>query len=423
MKQVLGVINCGQLVTLHGAPRPRVRGEMKELGLIRNGALVIQGGRIHAIGTASEVRRALHGRGGACLDARGRVVLPGFVDSHTHALFAGHRLDDYVARIQGASYIELARGGGGIQGSARLMREAPEARLRAHLRRVGALLLEHGTTTAEVKSGYGLDLAQELKMLRVIQAAGRRPRCEFIPTLLVHDLPGSFRGHRARYIRAVMTRLIPYVARRRLAEFFDVFCDRGYFSVGEARRLMTAAACAGLRLKAHAEQLAHSGAAVMAAALGAISVDHLDRLTMSEIRRLARTPTIGTLLPGSVFHLASRPYPPARALIDAGVPVALATNFNPGSSPTVNMQIILSLACTQMRMTPAEAITAATINGAHAVGRGERIGSLEVGKQADVVIMDVTDYREIPYLFGMNHCAAVLKRGRLVHSKPIVRVA
>jgi imidazolonepropionase len=421
--KLLVVINCGQLVTLRGPRRPRVCGEMEELRLIRNGGLVIRDGIIEVVGRISEVRRALHIRGAACLDARGRVVLPGFVDSHTHALFATARLDDYVARIHGATYAEIARAGGGIQASARQMKKATEARLRAHLRRVCSLLSEHGTTTAEVKSGYGLDLAQELKMLRVIRASNRGQRCELVPTLLLHDVPASFRRSRARYIRSVIVRLIPEVARRRLAEFFDVFCDRGYFSVAEARGMMTAAAGAGLKIKAHAEQLAHSGAAGMAAALGAVSVDHLDHLNQADIRRLARTATIGTLLPGSVLHLASGPYPPARALIEAGVPVALATNFNPGSSPTASMQMMLSLACAQMRMSPAEAITAATINGAYAVGRGDRVGSLEVGKQADVAIMDAADYREIPYFFGMNHCAAVLKRGRLVFLKPIIRAA
>ena len=423
LTQPLVVINCGQLLTLRGPRRPRARAEMGELGLIRNGALLIRNGSLEIVGDIRAVSRSPNIRRAACLDAQGRVVLPGFVDSHTHALFAASRVDDYVARLRGATYAELARAGGGIQASARHMRRATEKRLAVHLEKVSRLFLEYGTTTAEVKSGYGLALAQELKMLRAIRASNRGRRCDFVPTLLIHDVPASFRSRRARYIGEVITGLIPEVARGGLAEFFDVFCDRGYFSVAEAQRMMLAAARAGLKLKAHAEQLVRSGAARMAAALGAVSVDHLDRLGQVDIERLRQASTIGTLLPGTVLHLGSGPYPPARALIDGGVPVALATNFNPGSSPTVNMQMILSLACAQMRMSPAEAITAATINGAYAAGCGERAGSLEVGKQADLAIMDVSDYREIPYFFGMNHCATVLKRGRVVFSKPIIRAA
>ena len=287
----------------------------------------------------------------------------------------------------------------------------------AHLNRMGALFLEHGTTTAEVKSGYGLDPVQELKMLRVIRNVNRSSRFEWVPTLLIHDVPRSLRGRRSRYVGTIVPRLIDQVVRKELAEFFDVFCDRGAFSVSEARGMLVAAAHAGLKLKAHVEQFAHTGAARMAAGLGAVTVDHADLVREADLASLKCTSAIVTLLPGSVFHLGAGCYPPARMLIDAGIPVALATNCNPGSSPTVNMQMILSLACAQLRMTPAEALTAATINGAWAVGREEQLGSLEAGKQADLVIMDVSDYRELPYFFGMNHCLTVIKKGRVVYSK------
>lgn len=411
------VVNCGQLLTLRGPCRPRAGKEMSELGLIRNGAVLVRDQVVAMVGPEDRVSRSPDARGAERLDARGQVVLPGFVDSHTHALFVAPRVDEYEARIRGASYAEIAKAGGGIQASARRMRAADERMLTDHLRKVIGLFLEYGTTVAEVKSGYGLEVEPELKMLRAIRAATARDDFELVPTLLMHDVPARLRSRRARYVQLVIGRLIPQAAREGLAEFFDVFCDRGYFTLAESKQLLSAAARAGLKLKLHAEQLAHTGAARMAARLKAVSVDHLDHLTEGDIRRLRGTRTIATLLPGSVLHLGSGRYPPARRLVDAGIPVALATNFNPGSSPTLNMQLILSLACSQMRMSPAEAVTAATINGAHAVGRADRVGSLEAGKQADLIIMDVPDYREIPYFFGMNHCVMTIKKGRVVFSR------
>jgi imidazolonepropionase len=275
--------------------------------------------------------------------------------------------------------------------------------------------IEYGTTTIEIKSGYGLEVAVELKMLAAIQRASKH-QAEVVATLLLHDVPAYLRRKRARYLGEVVHRLIPTAAKKGMAEFCDVFCDRGYFSTREAEYILLAASANGLKPKLHAEQLARSGGARLAAAVGAVSADHLDRVTAADIRAMARSNTIGTLLPGTVLHLGGT-YPPARRLIDHGVPVALATNFNPGSSPTLNMQLILSLACSQMGMTPAESVVAATVNGAYAVGRGGRLGTLEVGKQADVVIMDIEDYREIPYFFGLNHCSTVVKKGRVVFSR------
>lgn len=388
---------------------------MEALGVIRRGALLIQDGLVTKVGPEAPMSRLPEARKAACLDAGGNVVLPGFVDSHTHALFAASRVDDYVARIEGATYEQIAEAGGGICASARLMRKATQRVLADRLNKVIRLFLEHGTTTVEVKSGYGLEIAQEMKMLKVIRAASGL--VDLVPTLLIHAVPSRFTQQRRQYIELVANRLIPQVARQELADYCDVFCDRGYFSVAETKKLLSVAARHGMKLKLHAEQMAHSGAAVMVARLHATSVDHLDHLTDSDIRKLRGTGTIATLLPGSVLHLGTGRYPPARRLMQAGIPVALATNFNPGSSPTLNMQMVLSLACSQMRMSPAEAVAAATINGAYAVGRGDLVGSLEVGKQADLAIMDVTDYREIPYFFGMNHCLTVIKGGRVVFSK------
>jgi imidazolonepropionase len=343
--------------------------------------------------------------------------MPGFVDSHTHALFAGSRVGEYVARIQGTTYEDIARAGGGIQASAKHTRATGLPALVDHLCRAGQQFLEYGTTTIEVKSGYGLDISQEVKMLKAIRAAAGRIDLDVVPTLLIHDLPSRFKTERSAFLQRVIRDLIPHVARAGLAEFCDLFCDRGYFSVSETKHVLNAASRAGLALKLHSEQFTHSGSASAAATLGAVSVDHLDHVKADDMRRMSKSETIATLLPGTTLHLGDTRYPPARQLIDCGVPVAVATNFNPGSSPCLNMQLMLSLACSYMHMSPEEAIVAATINGAHAVKRGERTGSLEVGKQGDLVMMDVSDYREIPYFFGMNHCTHVVKNGRVVWSK------
>jgi imidazolonepropionase len=388
---------------------------MRELGLVRHGAVLIRDGCVAAVGSRPEVNKTAAGRAAVRMDAAGKVVMPGFVDSHTHALFVGTRVDEYVARIEGMTYEDIARAGGGIQASAKRMRAARVPDLIEHVNGVLKKCIEYGTTTVEIKSGYGLEVAVELKMLKAIQGASKH-QAEVVATLLLHDVPAHLRGQRARYLGEVVHRLIPAAAKKGMAEFCDVFCDRGYFSTREAEHILLAASANGLKPKLHAEQLAHSGGARLAVAVGAVSADHLDRVTAADIRAMARSNTIGTLLPGTVLHLGGT-YPPARRLIDHGVPVALATNFNPGSSPTLNMQLILSLACSQMGMTPAESVVAATVNGAYAVGRGRRLGTLEVGKQADLVIMDVEDYREIPYFFGLNHCATVVKKGRVMFSR------
>jgi imidazolonepropionase len=344
--------------------------------------------------------------------------MPGFVDCHTHLVFAGSRLDDYEQRIHGRSYEEIAAAGGGIGLSARQLREATPQELLAQASRFLREFAAHGTTTVEVKSGYGLDVAGEMKILEVVRRLRRISPLELVPTLLAaHALPPEYKGRSKGYVILMSRRLIPAVARGKLAEFVDCFCDRGAFTVAECRQALGAGIRHGLVPRVHAEQLSRTGASRLAVELGAASADHLDHVTEADIRALARSDVVATLLPGANFHLGLGIYAPARQLIDAGAVVALATDFNPGTSPTLNMQIILTLACTALRMTPAEAVTAATINAAYSLRRADRLGSLEAGKQADLVVMDASDYREIPYYFGWNHCVMTVKRGRVIFGR------
>ena len=414
---MLLIKNIGQVVTLRGGPAPRCGGSMSELGIIENGAILVQAERIVWVGPTRDLRpRELSARY-QTFDGKGLdlVALPGFVDSHTHPIFGGTRADEYDLRSQGKSYEEIAAAGGGIRASVRQLRAASPDQLADRAEIHFRQFLEHGTTTIEAKSGYGLSLEDELKTLQVLLTLHGRSRLETVPTFLgAHDVPDEFRGCREEYVRRIVEEMIPRVAQEGLARFCDVFCDRGYFSVEESRAILQAAREAGLGLRLHAEQLAHTGGARLASEMGALSADHLEWIDDSDIESLRQAGTVATLLPGATFNLGLTRYPPARRLIDAGVPVALATDFNPGSCFTLNMQLILSIACSQMKMTPAEAITAATINGAHALGLSDRLGSLEEGKQADIVLMDVPDYREIPYFFGVNHCAVTIKKGNIL---------
>ena len=426
------VINCLQLLTLAGSAQRRGRA-LRRPGIVKDGAVFVRDGRIAAVGGRGEVERAWkqlppkERRATREIDAGGRVVLPGFVDAHTHLIFPASRADEYERRIAGASYEEIARAGGGILSSVRKLRAASAADLKqralANLRQFAA----HGTTTVEAKSGYGLDAASELEILRLHKElvganlsspgtwdARRRQPLDIVSTFLgAHVIPPEYKRRPDAYVDLLCRSIIPQVAARGLAEYCDVFCDRGAFTVAQSRRILTAARACGMKLRIHAEQLARTGAARLAVELRAASADHLEKVSAADIRALAKSGVTCTLLPGCCFHLGLQHYAPARALIDAGAIVALATDFNPGTSPTLNMQMILSLACTQMRMTPAEAIAAATINAAYSLGRAHRIGSLEAGKDADLAIFDVEDYREIPYYFGVNHCWLTLKCGEI----------
>lgn len=415
------ITGCAELITLRGAA-PRRGSALGDLGIIRDGALLIRDGRITAVGPRRRIESLRKSRRVRKIDLGGRVVLPGFVDSHTHLVFPASRAAEYEQRISGATYEEIARAGGGIHNSARKLRGASSRDLKrralAHLAQFAA----RGTTTLEAKSGYGLTWESERKILLALRELEREQPLDIVRTFLgAHAVPREYR-HRAgktpdAYVELICRQWLPQVATENLAEFCDVFCDRGAFTVAQSRKILSAARACGLGLRLHAEQLARTGAAKLAVEMRAASADHLEKISSSDIRALAHSNVTCTLLPGCCFHLGLAQYGPARKLIDAGAIVALATDFNPGTSPTLSMPMILSLACTQMRMTPAEAIAAATINAAYSLGRHDRIGSLEVGKFADLAAFDVDDYREIPYYFGVNHCSLTMKRGQIIYAR------
>jgi len=405
-------------LTLRGVG-PRRGDSLSNLGIINDGALLVRGGVIEDIGTRAEMEALPEARSAEKLDVGGRVVLPGFVDSHTHLVHAASRAEEYELKIAGASYEEIARKGGGILNSVKKLRAATSAALKKRALAALEQFAAHGTTTVEAKSGYGLDVASELKILGLHKELNAEQPLEIVSTFLgAHVVPPEFRGKAGgteRYIKLLTESLMPRIGETRLAEFCDVFCDRGAFTKEEAKRILQAGRQWGMLPRLHAEQLSRSGATQLAVQLKAVSCDHLEKVNRADIAALAKSETVATLLPGCDFHLGLKEYAPARALIEAGAIVALATDYNPGTSPTLSMPMILSLACTQLRMTPAEAIAAATINAAYALRREKHLGSLEVGKQADLAVFEVADYREIPYYFGVNHCWMTVKRGRVIH--------
>lgn len=408
---MLAIINCSQLVTLAGPQRPRVGPEMRELGIISDGALLIREGLIESVGTSTQIKTRIQADT-VIVDAGGRVVLPGFVDAHTHPVFAGTRAGEFEERSLGATYQQIAARGGGIQSTVNQTRAATLDDLVSAGRRYAEWFLRGGTTTVEAKSGYGLSLEDELKILRAIRRLDQETPLRYVPTFLgAHTIPKEYAARRDEYIALIIDEMLPRVAQEKLAEFADVFCEQNVFTTDESWKILTAARCHGLGLRMHADQLSLSNGARLAAELGTITADHLEHTDAGGIAALKSAAVQPVLLPGSVYALGSSRYPAAREMIDAGLAVILATDFNPGSSPTPSMTMILSLAATHMKMTPAESITAATINAAYSLNRGSQLGSLEPGKIADVVIHDCADYRELAYFFGIEHAYQVYVSG------------
>jgi imidazolonepropionase len=410
----LAVLHAAQLVTVAGPQRPRVGDEMGELTIINDGGMLVQDGRVVQTGTSGEIEKALPA-GAQIIDANGKVVLPGFVDAHAHPVFGGNRVDEFEMRARGATYEEIAASGGGIRSTVRKTRTASEDELLEQAKKHAQWFVQGGTTTVEAKSGYGLTVEDELKILRVIRRLSSETPVEFVPTFLgAHAVPDEFRSAPEQYVALVIHKMLPRVAEERLAESCDIFCERGYFDLADAEKILRAAQEYGLRLRMHVDQLTNSGGAFLAARLHAATADHLEQANAAEIAALAEAGVQPVLLPGSVYALGKTRYPKAREMIQAGLAVVLATDFNPGSSPTPSMPMILSLATTQMKMTPAESVTAATINAAYSLNRGDKIGSLEAGKLANFVIYDCADYREMAYYFGVSQTHSVYVRGEQV---------
>jgi imidazolonepropionase len=411
---LLAIVNIGQLVTLAGLARPRIGEELRHLGLIPDAALIIEDGRITAAGPYTELRTRIPPHA-VFIDAGGNSVTPGFVDAHTHLVFAGHRAAEFEQRIAGATYQQIAAAGGGILRTVALTRAASEEDLLAAARQHRDWMLRSGTTTIEAKSGYGLEPATELRMLRVMARLQAEGPARIVPTLLAaHMIPPEFEGRREEYLRWIREELIPEVSAAGLAVFCDAFCDDHALTVDEARAVLTAARRHGLRLRVHAEQFRPDTGAALAAELGAATADHLEAVTGQTLGLLRRAAVQPVLLPGSVFALGREQYPPARQMIELGLGVVLASDFNPGSSPVASMPFILSLACLQMRLTPAEALAAATINAAWSLGLGDHVGSLEAGKEADFLIHEFSDYRELAYFIAAPFRPRVFVSGKEV---------
>ena len=414
----LFLTNIGQLLTLRSASGnagPHRGSELKELGIIENGAVLSLGGKIVSVGTVRDALRdpwlKKHRKRVQEIDCAGKVVLPGFVDSHTHPVFVSPRLVDFEKRIEGASYEEIAAAGGGIRSSLEGVRKTGKSELAAKVVRTLKEMAAHGTTTVEAKSGYGLTLDSELKSLKAInQAASRWPGTVVATLLGAHVVPKEFQGCSQKYVEIVCKEMIPQAAKRKLAQFVDVFCDKGAFTPQETDQIFEAAKQQGLSVRAHMGQLSETKLSPFLR-FNPASFDHMDHVNDDDILHLAQRNTVATLVPGANYFLGLKEYPKARRLIDAGVPVALASDYNPGTSPTMSMPMAMSLACTHMKMSPAEAVAAATINGAWALRIGERKGSIEPGKDADFAVFDTKDYREIPYWFGANHCAMTILNG------------
>lgn len=403
--------NASELLTCK-AKTPKKKDDLKDLGIINDGAIGIKDGKIVFVGTTKESERK-----GICadtvIDAKSKVVMPGFVDSHTHAIFGGSREEEFNKKLQGMSYLDILKQGGGILNTVEKTRKATKEELIRSASCWLTKMLEYGTTTVEIKSGYGLTFQDEKKILEVADILQKKLPLDIVKTYLgAHTIPKNV--PRDKYVEEVISSLKEM---KKHAEFCDVFCEDGAFNLNETKKILEAAKNTGMQLKLHSEQLSTLNSSTLAANLGAVSIDHLEHISDNEIKVLAKKDIIGVLLPGVPFYLMQEKYAPARALINEGVGIAIASDFNPGSSPSFNMQFMISLACLKMKLLPSEAINAATINAAFAIDRGNVVGSLEVGKQADLLILEVDNHNKLPYFYGINLVEKVIKNGQIVFDK------
>lgn len=408
----LAIVNCGELLTIaSGSNGPKRGAFLSELGLIRKGAIGIDRNKIAWVGRQGDYRR--HYKATREIDAEAKVVMPGWVDSHTHAVFAGRRDEEWLERLQGTPYLEILEKGGGILGTVASTRAASPKALFEQGASALNKMLAYGTTTVEIKSGYGLDPKEELKLLKVIRRLDRETPLDVMTTYLgAHVFPREYRNDPEAYVDQVIESL---PAMRALADFCDVFCEKGAFSARQTKRILEAAQRTGFQLKLHAGEFSDQGGIPLARDFRAISVDHLDVVKERDLRALADSGAVGVLLPGVSHFLGNKNHAPSRLLIQAGIPIALATDYNPGSCPCLSMQEIVHFAVRNLKMTPAEAICAATLNAAHAIGLAHKVGSIEVGKQADILLLDIDHYEQLPYFFGVNHVQSVLKNGKVVY--------
>ena len=407
------ITNASELVTLQGwSQKPALGVQMRDLGIVRKWSIAIHNGKMFAIGKASEIERNFSGK--ECMDATGEVVMPGFVDPHTHLVFAGSREDEFEMRIEGASYMEILQKGGGILNTVRETRNASEEQLVENCKKTLDVMLEHGTTTVEAKSGYGLTLKDEIKCLKVIQRLNKEHPVAVVSTFLgAHTIPPEYERNADEYVKLIIDEMIPAVANQKLAEFCDVFCEKGVFNKDQSRQILLHGKKYGLKPKLHADEMTPFRGAELAAEVEAVSAEHLLFASNTGLKAIAEKQVVAVLLPAAAFSLMIGKYANARKMIEISVAVALGTDFNP-SCWVENQQNIIALACRQMRMTPAEAITATTINAAHAINRAHEVGSLEPGKKADVVILNVPNHKFLGYRFGANLVDKVIKEGKLV---------
>jgi imidazolonepropionase len=410
----LFIKNIHQLVTCaSGGTRVKTGSAMRDIGLIENAGVLCEQGKITWVGPMSGWNRSLPDDFSE-LDADGKVVLPGFVDSHTHMVFAGDRAHEFALRSQGATYQQIAEAGGGILSTIRNVRAASKRELKKQALRHLNGMMKQGTTTVEVKSGYGLDVDSEIRMMEAIHELAREEMMTIVPTFLgAHAVPPEFKGNTAGYVELIINELIPYVGKKKLAAFCDVFCEKGYFELEDSEKILVAGREAGMLPKVHAEELNPLGGAQLAARVGAVSADHLEHIDDGGVNALRDAGVVAVLLPGVSFFL-NHGYAPARKLIDKNAAVAIASDFNPGSCMSYSMPLMMTIACTQMKMSPEEALNASTINAAAAVNLSDSIGSVEVGKNADLIVAAVPEYRHLAYHFGAQHVVATIKNGTIL---------